>query len=667
MEASLYSAVIQGFNNITYPHIFLAMLVGVGIGTFTAVMPQGFGTPLAYALLLPIVIKWQPLTGIALLIGVSAVSAICAAYLPVLFGIPGGAGSQATVLDGYPMGRKGEARRALGASFMAGGLGAVIGTILLALSIPVAQPLIYLLGSPELAVIIFWGLTMIAVLAGRDPLKGVIAAFFGLLLSTIGQQEQSGIMRYVFDQIYLLSGFELSIVAVALFGIPASLNLALTRIGVEQEPAPLKGSLFDGMKDTLREWWLVFRCSGLGVWVGLVPGIGAQTVDWLAYGHAAQSCKGAKDTFGKGDVRGVIAPESANDAKDGGDLMSVLLLGIPQGTTTALFIVALLAWGFVPGPEMVRKHSDLIFSIIWIQGMSGIIGTLIGFVLANQLARLALVRYTIIVPLILTFVLLGAFSANRDPLDLLTVVCFGILGYFMWRLGYPRPALILGFVLGVLFEKYLYRSMASYGFTWLPFPSVIILLILALGTLALTLWSRREKKPEAGPIPERPRLTVRFRPGSLLTVFFLALFAAAIIVGWEWPFIAKMMSVYTVAIPGLVLSVIQLFGELVAWEKPAVQGTSPYEADEVFDTRLDRRTEIWRTLGFFGWFAGGAVAIWLLGMVIGLPLLILFYMLIEGREKWRVSLVMSATIFLLVWGLFEYMLEIRWPPGDLFR
>ena len=667
MEASLYSAAIQGFSNIVHPHIFLAMLIGVGIGTVTAVMPQGFGAPLAYALLLPIIVKWEPLTGIALLIGVSAVSAICAAYLPILFGIPGGAGSQATVLDGYPLGRKGLARRGLGASFMAGGMGAVIGTIMLALSIPLAQPLILLLGSPELTIIIFWGLTMIAVLAGREPLKGVIAAAFGLLLSTVGQQDQTGIMRYVFEPIYLLDGFSLSIVAVALFGIPASLNLALTKVGVEQEPAPLKGSLFDGIKDTLREWWLVLRCSALGVWVGLVPGVGAQTVDWLAYGHAAQSCKGAQDTFGKGDVRGVIAPESANDAKDGGDLMSVLLLGIPQGATTALFIVALLAWGFVPGPEMVRKHADVIFSIIWIQGASAVIGTLIGFVLANQLALLAQVRYTLLVPLILSFVLLGAFSVNRDPLDLLTVVSFGILGYLMWRLGYPRPAMILGFVLGSLFENYLYRSMASYGFAWLQFPSVIILAILALGTLALTLWSRAGKKPEAEPVAQRLRLTVRVRPSSFLTVLFLAVFAGAIIIGWRWPVIASMMPVYTAAFPGLILASIQLLRELVERERPAGATSGAYEADEVFDVKLDRRTEISRTLGFFGFLAGGAVAIWLLGMVRGLPLLMLLYTLIEGKEKWRVSLLLSAVLFLFVWGLFEYALEIRWPPGLLFR
>ena len=667
MEACLYSAAIQGFSNILHPQILLAMLIGVGIGTVTAVTPQGFGTPLAYALLLPIVVKWEPLTGIALLIGVSAVSAICAAYLPILFGIPGGAGSQATVLDGHPMGRKGLARRALGASFMAGGIGAVIGTVMLALSIPLAQPLILLLGSPELTIIVFWGLTMIAVLAGREPLKGVIAAAFGLLLSTVGQQEQSGIMRFVLDPIYLLDGFALSIVAVAVFGIPASLSLALSKVGVEQEASPLTGSLVDGIKDTLREWWLVLRCSALGVWVGLVPGVGAQTVDWLAYGHAAQTCKGAHATFGRGDVRGVIAPESANDAKDGGDLMSVLLLGIPQGTTTALFIVALLAWGFVPGPEMVSKHADVIFSIVWIQGSSAVIGTLVGFILANQLALLARVRYTLLVPLILSFVLLGAFSVNRDPLDLLTVVCFGTLGYLMWRLGYPRPPMILGFVLGSLLEKYLFRSMASYGFDWLLFPSVIILALLAFGTLGLTLWSRVAKKREAEPIARTRRLTFSVSPRSLLTLFFLAMFAGALTVGWKWPFIASMMPIYTVAFPGLVLCFTQLLRELVAWERRPGAPSGGYEADEVFDIKLERRTEISRTLGFFGFFAGGAIAIWLLGMVRGLPLLIFLYTLIEGKEKLRLAVFLSATVFLFVWGLFEYVLEIRWPPGLLFR
>src|SRR5689334_4517800 len=229
MEISLFSAAAQGFLNLLEFQILFAMLLGVSIGTFTAVAPQGLGMPLVYAIALPIVIKWKPITGIALLIGASSVSAICAAYLPVLFGIPGGSGSQATVLDGYPMGRRGEARRALGASFMAGGLGCLIGTFTLALAIPVAKPLIYLMGSPELFVVVLWGLSMVSVLAGRRPIKGLIAAAVGLLIATIGQQAQSGTMRFVFDQVYLLDGFPLSIVALALFGVPSALDLALSR------------------------------------------------------------------------------------------------------------------------------------------------------------------------------------------------------------------------------------------------------------------------------------------------------------------------------------------------------------------------------------------------------------------------------------------------------
>jgi len=196
-------------------------------------------------------------------------------------------------------------------------------------------------------------------------------------------------------------------------------------------------------------------------------------------------------------VRGVIAPESANDAKDGGDLITTLLLGFPQGVVTALFIVALLAWGYLPGPEMMKKNLDVIYSVVWIQGISGIVGTLIGFFLAAQLAKLAQVRYTFMVPTIFIFILMGAFSVNRDPLDLLAVVVFGILGYFMKRFAYPRPAMILGLVLGDLMEKYLYRSMASYGFSWLARPSVIVLLAFAVISFVFTLRGRLASKTDS--------------------------------------------------------------------------------------------------------------------------------------------------------------------------
>ncbi len=436
----MFEAAVQGYLNLLSMNVVWATLAGIAVGTVTAVTPQGLGTPLMYALFLPVVVKWDPFVAIAFLIGMDAVSSICSAYLPILFGIPGGAGSQSTVLDGYPMGRKGEARRALGASFMAGMLGSLIGTFTLAFAIPIAKPIIYMMGSPELFVVVLWGLTMVSLLAGTRPMRGLIAAAMGLLIAVVGMQPQSGVFRFVFfDEPYLLDGLPITIVALSMFGIPSALDLALTRVGVEQPAVPLVGRLMDGVKDTLREWWLVVRCSFMGVWVGIIPGLGAQVVDWLSYGHAAQTCKGAKDTFGKGDVRGVIAPESANESKEGGPLIPTLILGVPGSLTSALFVFALLALGFVPGPQMVKEHADVIYSIVWILGIAGVIGTLIGFCFANQLAKLAELRYSLIVPMILAFVLMGALSATRHPLDMLMVVTCGILGYSMKRLGYPRP------------------------------------------------------------------------------------------------------------------------------------------------------------------------------------------------------------------------------------
>jgi TctA family transporter len=475
----------------------LYMLLGVLVGLVVGILP-GLGGIAGMAILLPFIYGMEPVSALGMLIGLVAVIPTGDTFTSVMMGIPGSSASQATVLDGFPLAKKGEAARALSAAFFSSMLGGVFGALVLTMAIVVARPLILLFSSAELFMLAVFGLSMVAVLAGRRPIKGLIAAAFGLLIATVGQQGQSGIMRFVFDQPYLLDGIPLSIIALALFGIPSALDLALTKIGVEQQPAPLKGSLLDGVKDTLREWWLVLRCSFIGVWVGIVPGIGSQVVDWLAYGHAAQTSKDAKN-FGKGDVRGVIAPESANDAKDGGDLVTTLLLGFPQGVVTALFIVALLAWGYLPGPEMVKKNLDIVYSVVWIQGISGVIGTLVGFVLAAQLAKLAQVRYSVMVPIIFIFVLMGAFSVNRDPIDLLVVVVFGIIGYLMRRFGYPRPAMILGLVLGGLMETYLYRSMASYGFSWLARPSVIVLLSLATISFLLTMRARLKSSPKAQP------------------------------------------------------------------------------------------------------------------------------------------------------------------------
>ena len=666
----MFEAALQGLQNLLSFNVLIGMLAGIGVGTFTAVTPQGLGTPLMYALFLSLVTQWDPLVAIAFLIGMDAVSSTCSAYLPVLFGIPGGAGSQATVLDGYPMGRGGQARRALGAAFTAGILGSLVGTLTLAAAIPVAQALILFLGSPELFVVSLWGVSMVSVLAGPRPLKGLIAGAMGLVISVVGIQPQSGVMRFVFNQPYLLEGVPLTVATLALFGVPSALEMALARVGVEREPAPLAGRLLDGIRDAFRNAWLVVRCSFLGVWVGIIPGLGAQVVDWLSYGHAAQTCKGAKETFGKGDVRGVIAPEASNDAKDGGTLIPTLTLGVPGSLVSALFLFALTAMGFAPGPFMLERNADVVYSIIWVLGIASVIGGVLGLVFSNQLARLAELRYSIIVPSILGFVLIGALNANQSPLDLVMVVSFGFVGYFMKRFGYPRPPLILGMILGIIMEKYLYISHARYGFEWLARPSVLVLLVLVAGTLGYTLWSRRERgalgEERAAGAEERagesPSTAFRVNWETLLVAGFLAFFLLAIRIGFEWPFIAKLMPVYIAAVPGAALVLWQLFRVTTGREPAAAGGV---EMDEGFSGEIDGRLERRRTVVFFAWFVGAALAVWLLGITVAVPLFVFLYCLVEGRERLWVALLMAAIAFSLIWGLFEGVFKVLWADGVL--
>lgn len=661
----MFDAAIQGFQNLLSLNVVAGMLAGVAVGTFTAITPQGLGTPLMYALFLSVVTQWEPIVAIAFLIGMDAVSSTCSAYLPVLFGIPGGAGSQATVLDGYPMGRSGQARRALGAAFTAGLLGSLVGTFTLAVAIPVARVIILALGSPELFVVSLWGVSMVSLLAGPRPIKGLISGALGLVLAGVGMQGQSGVLRFVGDQPYLLEGLPITVITLALFGVASSLEIALTRVGVERAPAPLTGSLLEGIWDAFRNLWLVVRCSFVGVWVGIVPGLGAQVVDWLSYGHAAQTCKGASETFGKGDVRGVIAPESSNDAKDGGTLIPTLTLGVPGSLVSALFLFALTTMGFSPGPYMVERHADIIYSIVWVLGIASIIGAVLGLVFTNQFAKLAELRYSLIVPSILGFVFIGALNANRSPLDLLMVVSFGVFGYLMKRFAYPRPPLILGIILGPIIEKYLYISTARYGFDWLGRPLVMVLLVLVITTLTLTLWSRRKKRavqdnveetePSKGSVPSWLSWETLFAFG------FLVLFLLVISIGWQWPLIAKLMPVYVAAIPGVLLALTQLFRSITGRENVG----GGVEMDETSTGDLAPRVELIRTLSFFGWFAGGAVAIWLLGIVIALPSFVFLYCLVEGRERLWISLFMAALAVMLLWGLFEGVFNVLWPNGLL--
>ena len=242
--------------------------------------------------------------------------------------------------------------------------------------------------------------------------------------------------------------------------------------------------MWQGAKDCFTHWWLVLRCSWLGAALGAVPGIGGAVVDWLAYGHALRTEKGAAQTFGKGDVRGVIASESANNAREGGALVPTVAFGVPGSAGMAILLGAFMIHGLVPGPDMLGKNLNVTYAMVWSVALANILGAGLCYLFSGQFAKLATLRYTLIMPSVLGIIYIGAFQGSRNWGDLWTLLIFGVLGWVMKQLKWPRPPLILGFVLGDIIERYLFISIQRYGIDWFSRPIVIgIFAISALGLL----------------------------------------------------------------------------------------------------------------------------------------------------------------------------------------
>ncbi|MEE2759858.1 MAG: tripartite tricarboxylate transporter permease, partial [Pseudomonadota bacterium] len=416
---------------------FLAL--GVFIGLLLGVIP-GLGGLVGLSLLLPFTFNMDPFTALAFMMGLQAVVVTSDTIPAVLFGVPGTVGSAATILDGYPMARKGEAGRAFGAAFTSSVVGGLYGAMLLALAIPVIRPIILQIGSPELLAICVFGLSLVAVLSGSTPMKGLAAACIGLMVATAGDDPQTGTLRWTFDTIYLYDGLPVVPLALGLFAIPEIADMVITRQSISGGAnAGSRWSQWQGVKDVLRNKFLVFRCASIGSGLGAIPGIGASIIDWIAYGHAARSIKDSGRTFGKGDVRGVIASESSNNAKEGGALLPTIAFGVPGSASMALILGAFLIHGLIPGPELLAKRLDITYTLVWSVAIANILGAGICFLFANQLAKVALVRIGILAPVVIAITYIGAFQGQNSWGDISALLIFGLIGWIMKRLRWPRP------------------------------------------------------------------------------------------------------------------------------------------------------------------------------------------------------------------------------------
>ena len=408
-------------------------------------------------------------TALAFVIGMWAVTATSDTVPAILFGVPGAVGSAATVLDGHPMAKRGEAGRAFGASFTSSILGGLYGAVLLAVAIPILRPFMLAIGTPELLAVCVLGLTLVASVSQGNVLKGLIVAVFGVLLAAVGDEAQSGQPRWTFDDLfdtYLMDGVPIECIALGLFAVPELIDMAIVRTntGSVQQLRGLFHEQMRGVRDVLSNWKLVLNSATLGVVLGSVPGMGAAVIDWIAYGSAARLVKGASQTFGKGDVRGVIAAESANNAREGGALIPTLAFGVPGSPSMALLLGAFLAHGVQPGPKLLDSQLDITYTLVWSLALANVVGAGICFLCANPLARIATLRAGILIPTVFAVCFVGAYQGSVSYGDLVLLVAFGIVGWMMKRYGWARAPLILGFVLGKLIEKYLFISMGRYQF-----------------------------------------------------------------------------------------------------------------------------------------------------------------------------------------------------------
>jgi TctA family transporter len=255
----------------------------------------------------------------------------------------------------------------------------------------------------------------------------------------------------------------------------------------------------EGIKDTFRHFWLVFRCSMVGVFVGILPGAGGGVAQWMAYAHAVQSAKDSKERegFGKGDVRGVLGPGAANNSKEGGELIPTVAFGVPGGGAMAILLSAFLIMGLSPGPDMLTKHLAITFSMVWTLAIANVITVLLCLTVLDQIAKVTNIRGNLIIPFILLLVFIGSYTANGQIIDLIVTLIFGVLSYFMVLFGWPRPPFVLGFVLGKVMETYFFISVARYGFAWLGQPLIVGLILLMLFVISYPYIQLRRQRTQS--------------------------------------------------------------------------------------------------------------------------------------------------------------------------
>lgn len=644
------------------------LIVGVLLGLSVGVFP-GLGGIAGLSLVLPFIYGMEPVSGLAMMVGLVAVIPTSDTFASVLMGIPGSSASQATVLDGFPLAKDGQAARALAAAFTSSLFGGLFGACVLTVFVVIARPIVLAFGLPELLMLTILGLSMVGVLAGNSLLKGVVAAGLGMIIGSIGEAPAQGSSRLDLGNWYLQDGLQLVIIGLGIFAIPEIISL------MRQDRAISKtGGLGAGWMEGVKDWWdniwLSIRCSTIGVLVGVVPGLGGSVVDWISYGHTMQTAKD-KSMFGKGDIRGVIGPESSNNAKEGGGLVPTLLFGIPGSGSMAVFIGGMILLGYDAGPQMVRNDLPVTYTVVWSLALANVFGAGLCLFMSGGIARLTTIRFPLLVPFLFMMIAFAAFQSKQTLWDLTALVVIGVVGIYMRRFDWPRPALLIGFVLSGQAEVYTYQAFQiagsklkrgmDVGLEYIFSPIVLSLIVITV----LSVWFGAKQSAALRSTGDQVTITWNKAPPVIFTLVIIAFLSVFLID-------VSMITVLMDKIFPMTIAAVTLVSAILLLLKMRFTTNT----DNLFydgEVGGEDASAPHSLYAMVGWFVSLLVLTGLFGFVIALVTFFLAFLRIRAKASWArtISLTVAGVGFLLFIamalnrdfppGLLQEMVELPWP------
>jgi TctA family transporter len=511
--------ILQSLQALFSANLLPAVLLGVALGFVAGIVP-GIGGRIGLLLALPLALLFSPLGGAVFLIALHAVVHTSGSITPIAYGLPTSASEAATALDGFQLQRKGKGAEALGASLSASSVGGVLGALVFMAAAPVARPVIGSLGAPEFLVLSLLGLALVSSLSDRQPSAGLAVAALGVLASTVGIDALTAQARYTFGRLELWDGLDTISVIGGLFVIPEMLALAGSADDRRLPPTVAElPRMLSGMLETFRHKMVLLRSTIIGIVVGIMPGAGSSIAVWIAYADASAR-QGGDVPFGQGAIAGVVAPEAANNAKEGGALIPTVFLGIPGSSSMAILLGGFAMLGLDVGPSMLTTQLPTAMTFGWTVILANLVTIPLFLLVVPCLVRFTGIRPKAIAAFALVAVATAAVGTANDPLDLPQFAAGGMLGVALYLAGLPRAPFLLGFIIGPMVENSLGKTMQVFGPEAALRPGVLIL----GAALLIVLW--RLRRPREG----AQGVTRRSRPMAFATLAGMALVGLAAIV-----------------------------------------------------------------------------------------------------------------------------------------